>query len=71
LLYLELGNFGVAEPLFKRALAISEKKLGAYHTDLAQVLENMALMYEKMDRKKQAESFAKRAERIRELADND
>jgi len=52
-------------------LAISEKKLGAYHTDLAQVLENMALMYEKMDRKKQAESFAKRAERIRELADND
>jgi hypothetical protein len=35
-----------AEELFKRALAIREKALGASHPDVAQNLNNMAILYE-------------------------
>src|SRR5262245_66241105 len=39
------GKYTEAEGLFKRALAIREKALGPNHPDVAQTLNNLALVY--------------------------
>ena len=44
------GKYVDAEPLFRRALAIREKALGENHPDVAQSLNNLAVLYEKKGR---------------------
>lgn len=44
-LYLELGGYAEAEPLYRRALEISETMLGPEHPDVAVGLENLAIVY--------------------------
>ena len=45
MLYGEQGRYAEAEPLYKRALAISEKALGPEHPDVASSLNNLAMLY--------------------------
>jgi tetratricopeptide (TPR) repeat protein len=40
------GKYEQAEPLFQRALAISEQQVGAQHPDTASSLNNLALLYQ-------------------------
>ena len=42
------------EPLYKRALAIREEALGKDHPDVATVLENLAVLYEKIGKEDEA-----------------
>ena len=46
LVYWKQGKYADAEGLYKRALAIREKALGASHPDVAQTLNNLANVYE-------------------------
>jgi len=55
------SKYTEAEPLFKRAPAIREKALGKDHLDVAQSLENLAKLYRKLDRIKDAEPLEERA----------
>ena len=64
-LYVVQGKDAEAEPLYKRALAISEKALGKDHPDVATVLENMSELYEKIGKEDEAKYLAERAKRIR------
>ena len=57
----------LAEPLYKRALAIREKALGPDNPAVATSLENMAALYRKTGRAKEAESLESRAARIRTI----
>jgi tetratricopeptide (TPR) repeat protein len=41
------GKYGEAEGLFKRALVIREKALGATHSDVGQTLNNLALVHKR------------------------
>jgi tetratricopeptide (TPR) repeat protein len=45
-LYSTKRQYGKAEPLYERALAIREKALGLEHADLAASLDNLALLYD-------------------------
>ena len=58
-----------AEPLFKRALAIREKRLRADHPDLAVVLEKYADCLRKMKRENEATIMEARAQGIRTKRD--
>ena len=55
LLYLDQGRYADAEPLIKRALAISEKALGPDHPGLATDLNNLAGLYHVQGRYADAE----------------
>jgi tetratricopeptide (TPR) repeat protein len=44
--YRDQGNYGEAEGLYKLALVIREQALGASHPDVAQNLNNIAILYE-------------------------
>jgi CHAT domain-containing protein/Tfp pilus assembly protein PilF len=55
-----------AEPLYQRALAIREKSLGPEHRDVAQSLNNLALLYIKMGDYAKAEPLQQRALAIQE-----
>ena len=48
-LYITLGQYAKAEPLYDRALAIREKALGPEHPDLAKSLNNLAGLYRVQD----------------------
>ena len=65
-LYRRQGKYVEAEPLYKRALVIREKALGPNHPDVAQSLNNLALVYSKVYT--EAEPLLKRALVIREKA---
>jgi tetratricopeptide (TPR) repeat protein len=65
ILYYEQGKYVEAELLYKRALAISEKALGKDHPEVATVLENMAVLYEKIWKKDKAKELAERVKKIR------
>lgn len=67
LIYDAKGDYAAAEPLFRKSLAVSEKRVGGNEADAAQVLENMSNMYLKSGRQKEAEQYAKRAMRLRNL----
>ena len=54
----------MAEPLYKRALAIYEKALGPDHPHVAIHLNNLAVLYRKTDREAEAEKLEKRAAEI-------
>ena len=62
------GRYAEAEPLYKRALAISEKALGPEHPDVAIRLNNLAVLYWAQGRYAEAEPLLKRALAIREKA---
>ena len=54
--------------LYKRALAIREQALGASHPDVAQTVNNLALVYQDQGKYGEAEGLFKRALAIRETA---
>ena len=60
-LYHEQGQYALAEPLYKRALAIFEK---AHGPDVAMSLNNLAILYRATKRETQAKELEKRAARI-------
>jgi tetratricopeptide (TPR) repeat protein len=60
------GRYADAEPLFKRALAITEKSLGPDHPDAGRLLNNVALLYQAQGRSADAEPLFKRAVAIAE-----
>ena len=64
-LYQAQGKYAAAEPLYKRALALWEKALGADHPHVATVLGNMAEFYKKIGRNDEAKGFEERAKAIR------
>ena len=65
-LYVGKGRYAEAEPLYKRSLAIREKKLGPNHLDVAGSLRNLALLYQDERRYAEAEPLYKRSLAIRE-----
>ena len=67
-LYNSQGLYSQAEPLYKRALAISEKALGPDHPSTATSLNNLALLYNSQGLYSQAEPLYKRALAINEKA---
>ena len=62
------GKYADAEALYKRALAIREKALGANHPDVARTLDNLAIVYWAQGKYAEAEGLYKRALAIREKA---
>ena len=64
MLYVDQGQYEKAEPLCKRALAVTEKVLGPDHAGVAVLLKNMAEVYRKTGRGQEAENFDKRAAAI-------
>jgi tetratricopeptide (TPR) repeat protein len=66
-MYKDQGRYPHAEPLFKRALMISEKSLGPDHPSVATGLENLAQLYREIGHAKKAEPLDKRAAEIRAM----
>jgi tetratricopeptide (TPR) repeat protein len=64
----EQGKYAEAEPLFKRALAIFEKAIGADHPKTAARLNNLAELYKAQGKYADAEPLHKRALAIVEKA---
>ena len=64
LLYDNQAQYAVAEPLYKRSLAIREKAYGPDHPKVATTLNNLAGLYWDTKRGKQAEKLEQRAARI-------
>jgi len=62
------AQYAGAETLFKRALAIREKVLGADHRDVAISLNNLAVLYQRQGRHTDLEPLHKRALAIFEKA---
>ena len=62
------AQYRAAEPFYKRALVIWEKALGPDHPDVAETLDNLALLYDAEARYAQAEPLYKRALAIWEKA---
>ena len=67
-MYWRQGKYSEAEGLFKRALAIREKVLGAHHGDVGQSLNNLANVYRDQGKYTEAGALFKRALTIREKA---
>ena len=55
------GKLAEAEPLYRRALAIREEKLGDDHPDVAQSLNNLALLLKTQGKLAEAEPLSRRA----------
>ena len=64
----ERGRYTDTGPLFERALAIQEKALGPEHPDLAESIDNLAMLYNAQREYAKAESLCGRALAIREKA---
>ncbi|MCS5691713.1 tetratricopeptide repeat protein, partial [Cyanobium sp. FGCU-6] len=62
------GAYAKAEPLYRRALAISEKTQGPDHPETANILNNLALLYDNQGAYAKAEVLYRRALAIREEA---
>jgi len=67
-LYWDRGNYGAAEPLYERSLAIREKALGPNHPDVAQSLNSLAVLYWAQGNYGAAEPLYMRSLTIREKA---
>ena len=61
MLYRDQGRYAEAEPLYKRALAISEKAIGPEHPDVAASLGNLGKLYQAQGRYAEAEPLYNRA----------
>ena len=59
------GQFAMAEPLYRRALAIWEEIIGPDHVDVAECIEKLAAVCRKVDKQSEAEELEKRAAGIR------
>ncbi|MCV4933336.1 tetratricopeptide repeat protein, partial [Escherichia coli] len=59
-LYDAQGQYALAEPLYKRSLAIKEKALGPDHPDVATSLNNLAGLYDAQGQYALAEPLYKR-----------
>ncbi len=64
-LYSTLGKYAEAEPLFRLSPAIRENSLGPEHPDVAQSLENYAILLRETGRPKKAAEMEARAKAIR------
>lgn len=64
-LYAKQGKFVAAEPLFKRALKVSESANGPEHASVASVLDSYAEVLEKVNRVGEASRLRARARMIR------
>ena len=64
----EQGKYAEAEPLFRRALAISEKALGPEHPNVAKELNNLAALLQAQGKYAEAEPLFRRALAIDEKA---
>jgi CHAT domain-containing protein/tetratricopeptide (TPR) repeat protein len=62
------GRYAAAEQVYNRALTIRERLLGLEHPDVADILNNIAVIYDAEGRQKEAEQLYKRALVIREKA---
>jgi CHAT domain-containing protein len=62
------GDYEKAEPLYQRALSITEKTLGPEHPSVALSLNNLALLYSERGEYSKAEPLYQRALAIREKA---
>jgi class 3 adenylate cyclase/tetratricopeptide (TPR) repeat protein len=62
------GHYSEAIPLAQRALAMQEKALGPHHPTVANLLNNLALLYDHQGRYSEAEPLFKRTLAIREKA---
>ncbi|MBD2161203.1 tetratricopeptide repeat protein [Limnothrix sp. FACHB-1083] len=60
-LYYSQGQYEAAEPLYRRALEIQERVLGADHPDTAASLNNLAELYRSQGRYEAAEPLYRRA----------
>src|SRR5579864_2213432 len=60
-LYSDLGRDADAEPLYKRALVIMEKAVGADSSDIPPEMGNLAAIYERQGRYAEAEPLFKRS----------
>lgn len=60
------GQYTEAQPLLEQALAMREQVLGAEHPDLAQSLNDIAVLYDQLSMYKRAEALHHRALAIRE-----
>ncbi len=60
-LYHSQENYSVAERLYKRALKVSEKKVGDQHREAATILNNLASLYHDQERYSKAEPLYKRS----------
>jgi tetratricopeptide (TPR) repeat protein len=65
-LYRSQGRYAEAEPLYRRALQITEQQLGAEHPDTATSLNNLAGLYRSQGRYAEAEPLYRRALQITE-----
>ena len=63
--YRTMGRHAEAEPLYGRALAMSEESLGLEHPTVAMVLENYAQSLRKTGRAVEADEMETRAKAIR------
>jgi tetratricopeptide (TPR) repeat protein len=68
LLYLDQGRYAEAEPLYLRALALTEAALGNDHATTGTSLNNLALLYQDQGRYAEAEPLLERAMKIFEAA---
>ncbi|KAJ8608616.1 hypothetical protein CTAYLR_009166 [Chrysophaeum taylorii] len=64
----EIGKYVEAEPLFRRALEISEAALGPNHADVATRLNNIASLFQHQGKYVEAEPLFRRALEISEAA---
>jgi CHAT domain-containing protein len=68
MLYKDQDRFAEAEPLYQRALAITEKALGPEHPDVGTYLNNLGSLYQDQGRDAEAEPLYERALAIGEKA---
>ena len=61
------GRYDSAVVVAKRALQVAEQSVGPDHPTVATSLENMAALYRKTGREKEAEALEKRAAAIRAI----
>jgi tetratricopeptide (TPR) repeat protein len=64
-LYQAQGQYGKAEPLYQRALAIRDKALGPEHPEVATSFENYAFLLRSMGLPEKATQLESRAKAIR------
>lgn len=65
-IYADQGHDDLAEPLYKRAIALMEKSLGLDNALVAAELTNLAALYQRQSRLAEAEPLFKRALAVRE-----
>ncbi|MGI2909795.1 tetratricopeptide repeat protein, partial [Tolypothrix sp. VBCCA 56010] len=60
-LYQSQGRYSEAEPLYQKALQLTQRLLGEEHPDVAMSYNNLALLYESQGRYSEAEPLYQKA----------